>query len=128
MEHQHTDCDNNNTKSDIDAAVSMKEASEPRPVANKKYRKRKRSLTVDPKEMFKVETSSQKDEVQKSDEAQKERKESKDQFELKDEKSRDDVEYKHNKVTEDILDTEPPAKKKKKGKEKVETKVCPRQS
>ncbi|RDX67502.1 hypothetical protein CR513_53609, partial [Mucuna pruriens] len=114
-EHQHTDCNNNNTNNDIDTAASMKEASESGPATNKKNRKRKRPLTVDSKQMFKVETASQKDEVQKLDEAHKERKKSKDRFELMNEKSRDDVEHKHNKVTED---TGPPAKKKKKGKEK----------
>ncbi|XP_061370088.1 uncharacterized protein LOC133312828 [Gastrolobium bilobum] len=115
-EHQHTECSNNNYKNDIDA-VSIKEASDPGPAANKKPRKRKRSLTRDSKEMSKVETASQTDEAQKSDETRKERKETKDQFELND-KSRDDVEYKHNKVTEDVSDTRPPAKKKPKRKEK----------
>ncbi|KAG4995546.1 hypothetical protein AAZX31_11G250300 [Glycine max] len=107
-EHQHADGSNNNTKNDIDVAAS----------ANKKHKKRKRSLTVDSKEMFKVETAIQKDEMHKSDEAHKERKESKEQFELKNEKSRDDVEYKQDQVTEDILNTGPPAKKKRNGKEK----------
>ncbi|KAG4923137.1 hypothetical protein JHK87_048677 [Glycine soja] len=107
-EHQHTDCNNNNTKNDIDVAAS----------ANKKHRKRKRSLAVDSKEMFKVETAIQQDEVHKSNEAHKEKKESKEQFELKNEKSRDDVEYKQDQVTEDILNTGPPAKKKRNGKEK----------
>ncbi|KAL2332709.1 hypothetical protein Fmac_013922 [Flemingia macrophylla] len=93
-EPQHTDCTNNNNKNDIDAAASIKEASEPGLATNKKHKKRKRSLIV---------------------EAHEERKETDDQFELKNEKS--NAEYKDNKATEDILNTEPPAKKKK-GKDK----------
>ncbi|KAJ1392867.1 hypothetical protein SESBI_35452 [Sesbania bispinosa] len=116
-EHQHPECNNNNDKNDTDA-VSMKEPSELGPTANKKHRKRKRSMTHDSKEMLKVGTASQNDEAQKSDEAHEERKDSKDQLELNNDKSRGDVEYKHNKVTEDILDTKSPAKKKQKGKEK----------
>nr|KYP75730.1 hypothetical protein KK1_019930 [Cajanus cajan] len=95
-EHQYTDCNNNNIKNDIDVAVSIKEASEPGLATNKKHKRMKRSLTV---------------------EAHEERKESEDLFEHKNEKSRDNDEYKDNKATEDILHTDPPAKKKKgKGK------------
>ncbi|CAJ1853479.1 unnamed protein product [Sphenostylis stenocarpa] len=117
-EHQHTDCNNNNTMSDIDTAVAMKEASKPELTAKKKGKKRKRSLTVDSKEVFTVEKAAQENEVHKSDEAYEERKESKYDFELQNEKYRDDVEYKHDKVTGDILNTITPAKKKLKSKEK----------
>lgn len=112
-EHQHTDCNNNNAKNDLDASVLMSRVLEPGPVANKKHKKRKRSLPDDSKDRFSVETASKKDEVQKFDEAPKERIESKDQVELENNKSGDDVEDKHDKVTEDIFNTEPPAKKKK---------------
>ncbi|KAK7306201.1 hypothetical protein VNO77_44127 [Canavalia gladiata] len=116
-EHQHTACNNDSTKNDIDATVSVKEASEPGLATNKKHRKKKKSLILDSKELLKVETASQKDEAHMSSEAHKEIKESKDQIELNNDKSRDDAEYKHKKVTEGILDTRPSAKKKK-GKEK----------
>ncbi|XP_014494429.1 uncharacterized protein LOC106756489 isoform X2 [Vigna radiata var. radiata] len=115
-EHQHTDGNNSNTKSDLDTAVSMKEASEPELIADKKHEKRKRSLIDDSKEIFKEETAAQKDEAHKSDEAHEERKELKDQFELRNENYRYGVEYKDDKVTGDILDTVSPAKKKRKCK------------
>ncbi|XP_047181123.1 uncharacterized protein LOC124847626 isoform X2 [Vigna umbellata] len=114
-EHQHTDGNNRNTKRDLDTAVSMKEASEPELISDKKHKKRKRSLIDDSKELFKEETAAQKDEAHKSDEAHEERKELKDQFELKNENYRYGVEYKDDKVTGDILDTVTPAKKKRKG-------------
>jgi len=118
-EHEHTDCNNGNTKNDIGTPVSMKEAAEPGLTANVKHKKRKRSLTVDSKEILKVETAAQKDEAHKSDEAHEERKESTDQFELKNENYRYDVEHKDDKVTGATLDTVTPAKKKrKKRKEK----------
>ncbi|XP_017418789.1 uncharacterized protein LOC108329203 isoform X2 [Vigna angularis] len=113
-EHQHTDGNNRNTKRDLDTAVSMKEASEPELISDKKHKKRKRSLIDDSKELFKEETAAQKDEAHKSDEAHEERKELKDQFELKNENYRYGVEYKDDKVTGDILDTVTPAKKKRK--------------
>ncbi|WVZ09024.1 hypothetical protein V8G54_022370 [Vigna mungo] len=115
-EHQHTDGNNSNTKSDLDTAVSMKEASEPELIADKKHKKRKWSLINDSKETFKEETAAQKDEAHKSDEAHEERKELKDQFELRNENYRYGVEYKDDKVTGDILDTVSPAKKKRKCK------------
>ncbi|KAK7379526.1 hypothetical protein VNO80_04989 [Phaseolus coccineus] len=120
-EHQHNDCNNSNTKSDIGTAVSMKEAAEPGLTGNMKRKKKKRTLSVDFKEVFKVEEASLKDEKHKSNEAHKERKESKDRFEFKNHNYRYDVEYKDDKVTGANLDTETPAKKKRKrSKEKSE--------
>ncbi|XP_027920713.1 ankyrin repeat domain-containing protein 11-like [Vigna unguiculata] len=126
-EHMHTDCNNSNTKNDINTAVSLQEASEPELSADKKHKKRKRSLSDDSKEIFKEETAAQKDEAHKSDEAHEERKELKDQFELKNENYRYGVEYKDDKVTGDILDAETPTKKKRKSsKEKSRDKSLPR--
>ncbi|KAK7301028.1 hypothetical protein RJT34_11883 [Clitoria ternatea] len=102
-----------NTKNDIDTDVSMKEASEPGSTTSKKSRKRKRTLALDSKEISEVETSSQKGEVQKSDEAHREKKEPKDQCELDSQKSRDGVENEDKKTAEDILDPRSPAKKKR---------------
>ncbi|KAL9332751.1 hypothetical protein ACSQ67_002361 [Phaseolus vulgaris] len=122
-EHQHNDSNNSNTKSDIGTAVSMKEAAEPGLTANTKRKKKKRTLSIDFKEVFKVGEAALKDETHKSDEADKERKESKDRFESKNHNYRYDVEYKDDKVTGANLDTETPAKKKRKrSKEKSEEK------
>ncbi|KAF7813655.1 ankyrin repeat domain-containing protein 11-like [Senna tora] len=121
ISREHTECNNSNTKGNIDAECnkSMKEALEPESPAKKKHRKRKRSLTHDLEEdTSKLDSASQKVEAHKSNKTQKKSEETKDQVEFNNDKSGDGIEFGHDIVSHEPSDIGSPAKKKRKGKKR----------
>lgn len=115
---EHTELNNNNSKNiDAECYKSTNEASEPGSPKNKKHKKRKRSLTHDIKdEMLKVESTSEKAEVHKSNKVQKKSEETLKQVEFNSDKCGDGIEFQQDNVSQEPSDTRSPAKKKQKRK------------
>ncbi|XP_028797816.1 uncharacterized protein LOC114753306 [Neltuma alba] len=116
---EHAEC-KDNSKENIDGEY-VKPMAEPsrESTLSKKYKKRKRSLTLDLEdEMQKVDDACQQADVHRPDEEQKKIEEPSEQVETNNDKSGGRIEFQHDKVSKEPSHAGSPAKKKRKGKER----------